>query len=230
MDVIWLLDNTPESNPQSAEWTELDEPNPKRGKPQRLAAISILGCAWYYIHRLPRKGPDRQQRVLQGVIGAFKRWNQEKRPHLKKKSAVSSRQCTVSQINQNDGEIAWNRLRNASSSTVFSRSGPQWLFSVCRPQQNACWKEIIEVIEKRGNRRNWDLFWGWCNRSILTEACRAVLFHLYCSFSDWTQLFGSALVSRNGRSQDGKHCICKIWTIQMISVSFTTDWTISNPN
>jgi hypothetical protein len=31
---------------------------------------------------------------------------QKKRPHLKKKSAVSSRQCTVSQINQNDGNIA----------------------------------------------------------------------------------------------------------------------------
>jgi hypothetical protein len=30
----------------------------------------------------------------------------KKRPHLKEKSAVSSRQCSVSQINQNDGKIA----------------------------------------------------------------------------------------------------------------------------
>jgi hypothetical protein len=30
----------------------------------------------------------------------------KKRPHLKKKSTVSSRQSTVSQINQNDGKIA----------------------------------------------------------------------------------------------------------------------------
>jgi hypothetical protein len=29
----------------------------------------------------------------------------QKRPHLKKKSAVSSRQCTMSKINQNDNKI-----------------------------------------------------------------------------------------------------------------------------
>jgi hypothetical protein len=32
MDETWLLHYTPESNQQSAEWTEHDEPNPKRGK------------------------------------------------------------------------------------------------------------------------------------------------------------------------------------------------------
>jgi hypothetical protein len=40
--------------------------------------ISILGCAWYCIHRLPRKGPDHQLRVLHSVIGAFMMMNQEK--------------------------------------------------------------------------------------------------------------------------------------------------------
>jgi hypothetical protein len=29
MDKTWLLDYIPESNQQSAEWTEHDEPNPK---------------------------------------------------------------------------------------------------------------------------------------------------------------------------------------------------------
>jgi hypothetical protein len=62
---------TPESNRQSAEWTEHKEPNPKRRKTQWSAGISIIGCAWYYIHRLTQKGPDHQQRVLDGVIGAF---------------------------------------------------------------------------------------------------------------------------------------------------------------
>jgi hypothetical protein len=57
MDVTWLLHNTPESNRQSAEWTERDELNPKREKTQRSAAVSIMGCTWYNIHRLPRKGP-----------------------------------------------------------------------------------------------------------------------------------------------------------------------------
>jgi hypothetical protein len=69
IDVIWLLHNTP----QSAEWTERDEPNMMRGKTQRSAGVSIMGCACYYIYQLPRKGPDHQQRVSYGVIGAFKR-------------------------------------------------------------------------------------------------------------------------------------------------------------
>jgi hypothetical protein len=73
MDVTWLLHNTPEANRQSAEWTERDELNQKRGKTQRSAGISITGCAWYYIHRLPRKRPENQHRVLHSVIGAFKR-------------------------------------------------------------------------------------------------------------------------------------------------------------
>jgi hypothetical protein len=61
-----LLHNTPESNRQSAELSERDEPNPKRGKTLRY----IL---YYNIHRLPRNGPDHQQRVLSGIIGAFER-------------------------------------------------------------------------------------------------------------------------------------------------------------
>jgi hypothetical protein len=65
MDVTWLLHNTPESNRQSAEWTERDEPNPKRGKTQRSTGVSTI------FNRLPLKGPDHQQRVLHGVIGVF---------------------------------------------------------------------------------------------------------------------------------------------------------------
>jgi hypothetical protein len=78
MDVTWLLHNTSEPNRQTAEWTERDEPNSKRGKTQWSAGVSTMGCVCYYIHRLPRKGPEHQQRVLHGVILAFKRLNQEK--------------------------------------------------------------------------------------------------------------------------------------------------------
>jgi hypothetical protein len=49
MDETWLLHYTPESNRQSAEWTECDEPNPKRRKTQQSTGINITGCAWYYI-------------------------------------------------------------------------------------------------------------------------------------------------------------------------------------
>jgi hypothetical protein len=51
MDLTWLFHKTLEFNRQSAEWTERDEPNPRRGKTQS-AGISITRCAWYYIHRL----------------------------------------------------------------------------------------------------------------------------------------------------------------------------------
>jgi hypothetical protein len=70
-----------ESNRQLAKWTERSEPNPKRRTESWKDAtiswqgygISILGCACYYIHRLPRKMPDHQQQVLHSGIGAFKR-------------------------------------------------------------------------------------------------------------------------------------------------------------
>jgi hypothetical protein len=42
-----------------------------------------MGCACYHIHRLPRKGPDHQQRVSHSVLTMKSR---KKRPHLKKKS------------------------------------------------------------------------------------------------------------------------------------------------
>jgi hypothetical protein len=72
MEVTWLLYNTPESNRQSTKVTERNEPDPKRGKTQRSDGVSTMGCACYYIHRLPRKRSEHQQQVLHGVIGAFK--------------------------------------------------------------------------------------------------------------------------------------------------------------
>jgi hypothetical protein len=74
-------------------------------------------------------------------IALLERLNDEikkKRPHLKKKKALFHQDNAAV---QNDRKIAWIRLRIAYPSTVFSRSGLQWLFSVCRPQKNACWKE-----------------------------------------------------------------------------------------
>jgi hypothetical protein len=68
MVVTWLLHNTPESNRQSAEWTERDEPNPEREKTQRSAGISITRCAWYYIHRLPRNGPNHHSEYKMALL------------------------------------------------------------------------------------------------------------------------------------------------------------------
>ena len=48
-----------------------------------------------------------------------------------KKSALSSRQCTVSQVNHNDDKTTWIALQIASEPSLSSRSGPSdyWLFA-----------------------------------------------------------------------------------------------------
>jgi hypothetical protein len=46
VDVTWLLHNTPESNRQSTEWTESDEPYLKREKTQRSAGKVTASEFW----------------------------------------------------------------------------------------------------------------------------------------------------------------------------------------
>ena len=63
-----------------------------------------------------------------------KKWPQRK----KKKKCSFTRQCTVSQVNCNDGKTTWI----ASTPTLFSRSCPQQVLAIWRPQINAPRKEI----------------------------------------------------------------------------------------
>ena len=58
------------------------------------------------------------------------------------KNALSPRQCTMSQVKHNNGKTTRISLRIASTTTLFTRTGPQWLLAVCRPQKNAPGKEI----------------------------------------------------------------------------------------
>ncbi|XP_025162257.1 histone-lysine N-methyltransferase SETMAR-like [Harpegnathos saltator] len=46
MDETWLHHYTPESNRQSAEWTERDEPKPKRGKKQQSTGKVMASVFW----------------------------------------------------------------------------------------------------------------------------------------------------------------------------------------
>jgi hypothetical protein len=46
MDETWLLHYNSESNRQSTEWTEVDEPNPKRGKKQPSAGKVVASVFW----------------------------------------------------------------------------------------------------------------------------------------------------------------------------------------
>ena len=84
----------------------------------------------------------------------------KKRPQIKKKkkSALSPRKCTMSQIDCNNGKTTWIALWIASAPTLFSRSGPQWVLAVCRPRKNAPGKEIW--LQWRRDIGNQGRFWG----------------------------------------------------------------------
>lgn len=54
-------------------------------------------------------------------------------PYDEENSALSSRQCTVSQVDKNDGNNTENALPIVSASTTFARFGPYLLLSIHRP-------------------------------------------------------------------------------------------------
>ena len=51
------------------------------------------------------------------------------------KSTLSPRLCTMPQVNHNDSKITLIALQIASVPTLFSRSGPQWLLDISKPQR-----------------------------------------------------------------------------------------------
>jgi hypothetical protein len=109
MDEKWLLHYTTlESNQQSAEWTERDEPNPKYGKTQRSAGKVMESVFWDARSILFIDYLEKGQTINSAYnIALLEPLNDEiKASFEEEKSAVSSRQYTVSQINQNDGKIA----------------------------------------------------------------------------------------------------------------------------
>ena len=93
------------------------------------------------------------------------------------KSALSPRQCTVSQVDCNNGKIIWIALRIGSAPTLFSRSSPQWLLAVCRPLKNAPererdlapMKKCIEVKNKAFYKKDIEFLGKWWNQCITLE-------------------------------------------------------------
>ena len=82
------------------------------------------------------------------------------------KNARSPRQCTVSQVDPNDGKTTWIAFRIASAPIQFSRSGPQRLLAVCRPKKNALGKKIC--LPWRSDIGNWGVFW-WQRQIVLQK-------------------------------------------------------------
>ena len=65
------------------------------------------------------------------------------------KSALSPKQCIVSQVNCNDEKITWITLQIASAPILSSRCGPQQLLAVCRSQKNTPGKVLASVYHSR---------------------------------------------------------------------------------
>ena len=105
--------------------------------------LHILGCTRYFLYRLPWERKNHQYRTLYSTIGAFEGRNRQKTAtDEEEESALSSRQCTMSQVDCIDGKTTWIAIWIASAPIPFSRSGSQQLLAVCRPQKNAPEKEI----------------------------------------------------------------------------------------
>ncbi|KAL7725070.1 hypothetical protein ACLKA6_010344 [Drosophila palustris] len=144
MDETWIHHFTPESNRQSAEWHAAGESRPKRPKTQQLAGKVMASVFWdahgiIFIDYL-QKGQTINSDYYMALLERLKRRNRkETASYGEEKSVVPPRQCTVSQINENNGKIERIGLRIASPSTVFSRFGPQRLLALRRPQKDAPW-------------------------------------------------------------------------------------------
>ena len=59
MDETWIHHFTPKPNRQLAEWTVANESHPKQPKMQSTG-LCILGCARYFVHRLPWERKNHQ--------------------------------------------------------------------------------------------------------------------------------------------------------------------------
>ena len=138
IDETWIHHFTPESNQQSAVWTAAGESCPKWPKTQTSAGKVLASVCWdaqgiLLIDRF-EKGKTINSEYYITLLKCLKEEIAKKQHQIKKeKSARSPIQCTVSQIDRNDGKTIWITLRIASSPTLFSRSGPQQLVAVCRP-------------------------------------------------------------------------------------------------
>jgi [histone H3]-lysine36 N-dimethyltransferase SETMAR len=92
MDVTWLLHNTPDSNRQSAEWTERDELNSKHGKTQWSAGKVMASVFWevrgiIFIEYL-EKGQTINSEYNIALLERLNDKIKKKRTHLKKKKVL----------------------------------------------------------------------------------------------------------------------------------------------
>ena len=147
MEETWIHHFTPESNWQSAEWTAAGESCLKWPVMQTSAGKILVFVFWdpqgTFIIDYFEKGRTINSEYYIALLVHLKE-EIKKQPQMKKKN--------VSQVDYNDGKTTWIALQIASAPTLLSRSGPQWLLAVCRPQKK-CSRERDLVPMKKGYQK-----------------------------------------------------------------------------
>ena len=108
--------------------------------------LRILECTKYFVHRLPWE----RKNYYIALLMHLKEEIVKKQPQMKKeKGALSTRHCTISQVNHNDGKTTWIALWIAFAPTLFYRSGP--------PTATSCLQTSKERSKKRDltPMKNW---------------------------------------------------------------------------
>ena len=100
---------TPESNLQSAEWTAAGESRSKQLKTQTSAGKVLVSVFWdaqgiSFIDYFEKGITINSKYYIALLVHLKEEIAKKKWPQMKTKRALSSRQCTVSQVNRNNGK------------------------------------------------------------------------------------------------------------------------------
>ena len=162
MNETWIHYFTLDSNSHTAGESRLKLPKMQTSAGKILASVFWDVQGILFISYL-QKGRTINSKYHITLLVCLKEEIAKKTATNEEKSALSPRQCTMSQLNRNNGKTTWIALWIAS--TLSSRSGPQWLLAVCRPRKNALGKEIW--LQWRSDIGNWGVFWS--QRQIILQ-------------------------------------------------------------
>ena len=131
MDETWIHHFTSESNWKPAEWTAASERRPKWPKMQTSAGKVLASVFWDaqgilfidYLLKGTIINSEYHIALLVHLKKKLKKKKKKKKATNEEKSALSPRQCTVSQVNCNGGKTTWLALWIALEPILFSRSG-----------------------------------------------------------------------------------------------------------
>ena len=152
MDETWIYHFTLESNQQSAKWTAAGESRPKWPKTQ-ISAGKVFDSAFWdmqgilFIDYLGKGRTINSKYYIASLVHLKEEITKKMATNEEEKSALSPRQCTMSQVDCNNGKTTWIALWIAFTPTLFSRSGPQQLLVVCKLQKNAQGKRFVSSEE-----------------------------------------------------------------------------------